>query len=57
MIIFKNKCEEFYLFSNLTNDQLKSFLDINKIRYNDIKKFLEKICQIDIDNLVNDYLR
>ena len=48
---------KFYLFSNLSNDQLKSFLDINKIRYNDIKKFIEKICQIDIDNLVNDYIR
>ena len=48
---------KFYLFANLTNDQLKSFLDLNKIRYNDVNKFIEKICLMDIDNLLNDYIR
>ena len=48
---------KFYLFANLTNNQLKSFLDLNKIQNHEVNKFLEKICSLDINDFLNDYIR
>ena len=48
---------KFYLFANLTNNELKSFLDLNEIRHNQVDKFIKKICSINIKNFLNDYIR
>lgn len=48
---------KFYLFANLTNDQLSSFLEINRVKINEVDKFIEIICSMDIENLINDHIR
>ena len=47
---------KFYLFANLTNDQLSSFLEINRVKINEVDKFIEIICSMDIENLINDHI-
>ena len=43
--------------NNLTNDQLSTFLEINRVKINEVDKFIEIICSMDIENLINDYIR
>ena len=48
---------KFYLFSNLSNEELLKFLDKDKIRPSEVEKFKKKICSLNIKDLINDYIR